>query len=285
MPVITLTTDFGTRDWFVGSMKGVILGLNPAAGIVDLTHEVPPGDIRSGAWALAAGCRDFPAGSIHVAVVDPGVGGARQAIAVRTARYRFIGPDNGLLALALRQEQVREVRRLTNQALFRLPLSRTFHGRDLFAPVAARLSAGLAFGRLGPPTKHYVELDFPEPRTARGVLEGAVVYLDRFGNALTNLSAQWLAGWELAACRVWVRGRVPCPFGESYGAVPEGKPVAVLGSTGRLEIALNRGSAAEALGIRVGDRVTIRRANRRVERGRGRPVVVRRGRRDGDLTF
>lgn len=137
MNIITLTTDFGLADWFVGSMKGVILGINPQARIVDITHDVPAGDIRAGAFALLASYRCFPRNTVHVAVVDPGVGSERAAIAVRTEEYFFVGPDNGVLSFALAHENVQEVRHLQNEMLFRTPVSNTFHGRDIFAPVAA----------------------------------------------------------------------------------------------------------------------------------------------------
>src|SRR5262245_4734331 len=143
MHVITLTTDFGTRDWFAGTMKGVILGINPRATIVDLTHGIPAGDVRTGAFALAAGYRFFPKGTVHVAVVDPGVGGKRGALAVQTANYFFVGPDNGVLSFALRDEKIKAIYRLENRELFMKAVSHTFHGRDVFAPVAAYLSRGI----------------------------------------------------------------------------------------------------------------------------------------------
>src|SRR5208283_126339 len=164
MNLITLTTDFGTRDWFVGTMKGVILSRCPRAAIVDITHEIPAGDIRAGAFALAAGCRFFPKGTVHVAVVDPGVGSARHAIVVQTANYFFVGPDNGVLSFALAKEKIKTIRRLENKGIFLQPVSCTFHGRDIFAPVAARLCRGFPIHKLGPLQKDFVRLPWPEPR-------------------------------------------------------------------------------------------------------------------------
>ncbi len=166
MQLITLTTDFGTRDWFVGTMKGVILSVAPRAAVVDLTQDIPPGDIRGGAFALLAGYRFFPKGTVHDAVVDPGVGKARKAIAVQTARYCFVGPDNGVLSLALANEKIQTIRSLENREYFLHPISRTFHGRDVFAPVAAHLSRGVPIQKLGRGLKDFVRLDWPRPRSS-----------------------------------------------------------------------------------------------------------------------
>ncbi len=149
MRAITLTTDFGLGDWFVGTMRAVILGIHPRANVVDITHGIPPGDIRAGAFALMASCRFFPRGTVHVAVVDPGVGSRRRAIAVRSANHFFVGPDNGVLSWALGLEEIKTIRLLENPEYFLAPVSRTFHGRDIFAPVAAHLSRGLRASRLG----------------------------------------------------------------------------------------------------------------------------------------
>src|SRR5262245_32283700 len=190
MQTITLTTDFGTRDWFVGTMKGVILGIKPRARVVDITHEIAPGDIRGGAFALMASCRYFPKGTLHVAVVDPGVGSRRRAIAVRTANSILIGPDNGVLSWALRGETIQSIRQLENRRYFLEPVSRTFHGRDIFAPVAAHLSRGVALERLGRELHDLVRLPWPEPVKQREEIRGEIVYIDRFGNAITNIRGE-----------------------------------------------------------------------------------------------
>lgn len=257
MGIITLTTDFGTRDWFVGTLKGVILSVAPNATIVDLMHEIPPGDIRAGAFALAAGFRFFPKGTVHVAVVDPGVGSTRSAIAVRTSRYLFVGPDNGVLSFALAGEKIKSIHRLANEEFFLRPVSRTFHGRDVFAPVAAHLSRGVSIGRLGPQQKEFTQLAWPKPRLERGVANGEILYVDRFGNAITNLDANSLR--LSATLEVFAKRRRLCRLEEFYAAVPAGRAVAVVGSSGFLEIAVNGGSAAEKFGLNVGDRITLRR--------------------------
>ena len=258
MSVITLTTDFGTSDWFVGTMKGVIAGITPRCTVVDLTHDLPPGDIRGGAFVLAASYRFFPKGTIHVAVVDPGVGSRRRAIAVQTANGVFVGPDNGVLSWALAKEKIRAIHALENEAYFLQPVSQTFHGRDIFAPVAAHLSRGVPIQKLGPALKEFVRLDWPEPRVRRGGLEGEVVYIDRFGNAITNLEGRLLEGSGRASCEVHAKRRWNCPLKTFYQAVPPKRPVALVGSSGFLEIAVNGGSAERVLGLRIGTRVVLR---------------------------
>jgi S-adenosylmethionine hydrolase len=258
MAVITLTTDFGTRDWFAGTMKGVILRINPRAALVDLTHDIPAGDIRGAAFALAAACRFFPRGTIHVAVVDPGVGSARKAIAVQTPDCVFVGPDNGLLSLALAGQKIVAIRRLENEKFFLKPLSRTFHGRDIFAPVAGHLSRGVPLKQFGLASKTFEKLVWPQPRRRGNRLEGEVIYLDRFGNAITNIADQLLAGTKhLATCEVFGKHRRICPLKDFYQAVPTNKAVALFGSSGYLEIAVNGGSAAKTLGLELGTPVVL----------------------------
>jgi S-adenosyl-L-methionine hydrolase (adenosine-forming) len=253
--VITLTTDFGTRDWFVGTMKGVIAGIVPKAKVIDLTHDLPQGDIRGGAFALAASWRYFPKGTVHVVVVDPGVGSRRQAIAVQTTKGVFVGPDNGVLCWALARERITAMHALENEAYFVQPVSRTFHGRDVFAPVAAHLSLGVPIRKFGPALKDLVRLSWPEPRVRRGGVEGEVVYIDRFGNAITNLESSLLEGSKRASCEVYAKRRRICPLKAFYQAVPPNSPVALVGSSGFLEIAVNGGSAEKVLGVRLGTRV------------------------------
>jgi hypothetical protein len=255
MSLITLTTDFGTEDWFVGTMKGVILKIAPRATVVDITHEIPAGDIRAGAFALAASCRFFPRGTLHVAVVDPGVGGARRALAVQTADYVFIGPDNGVLSCALAKEKIRAVHRLENANYFLLPVSQTFQGRDIFAPVAAHLSGGVSVHKLGPAQKNFFRLSWPKPHVRRGGIEGEVVFIDRFGNAITNIENASLdprSGPEIFAGRQRL-----CRVKEFYQSVPAGQAVAVPGSSGFWEIAVNGGSASAKFGLQIGSRVRV----------------------------
>jgi hypothetical protein len=258
MRTITLTTDFGMGDWFVGTMKAVILGIHPWANVVDITHEIPPGDIRAGAFALMASCRYFPKGTVHLAVVDPGVGSQRRAIAVRTANRFFVGPDNGVLSWALALERIETIRLLENREYFLEPVSRTFHGRDIFAPVAAYLSRGLSAPRLGPELNDYVRLPWPQTTQQRGLVQGEIVHIDRFGNTITNIEAALVSCETVAACEAMGERKLRCPLADFYGAVPLNRPVAVTGSSGLLEIAINGGSAARQFGLKIGDQVTVR---------------------------
>ena len=261
-PLITLTTDFGTRDGYAASMKGVILGIAPEAVVVDITHEIAPGDVRAGAFILMTTSRDFPPGTIHVAVVDPGVGTARKALAVRTARSTFLGPDNGLLSWALRAEGRYEAESIENPRFMRPSVSATFHGRDIFAPAAAHLALGAPFQALGPVVAPR-EAPWITPTPRGEDLEGEVIHVDRFGNAVTNLAlADLLAraplsGWSFEAGGVALGGLVA-----TYGAAEPGVPLVLTGSAGLIEVAVSRGSAAEILGLRPGSPVFARRAAR-----------------------
>jgi S-adenosyl-L-methionine hydrolase (adenosine-forming) len=257
MRLITLTTDFGLSDWFVGAMKGAILSRYPRATIVDITHDIPPGDVRAGAFALMQATPGFPPETIHVAVVDPGVGGDRHAIVIDTHHALFVGPDNGLFSFAVPHPQVRSVRRLANTRLFQHPISRTFHGRDIFAPVAARLAAGYPLSRVGPLLDGFIRLDWPEPKHEDGAVRGEVVSIDRFGNAITNLDVNALARFTSSTPATIRIGRNrTVPLAECYSAVAPGQPLALIGSTGLLEIAVHAGSAAVQLRLQLGSAVT-----------------------------
>jgi len=252
MSIITLTTDFGTRDWFVGSLKGVILGVNPEVTIVDIAHEIPAGDVRAGAFALLASYRCFPRSTVHVAIVDPGVGSHRAAIGVRTADYVFVGPDNGVLSFALGREKVVEIRRLDNDEYFRKPVCNTFHGRDVFAPVAVRLTQNIPFGSLGERLTDYVRLDWPQPRQDGGRIRGEIVYIDHFGNAITNIELA-----DKGVSRLCVPDKLACEAREFYQATPGGQALTLVGSSGFLEIAVNGGNAARMFALTLGDVVEV----------------------------
>jgi S-adenosylmethionine hydrolase len=255
--LITLTTDFGDSDWFVGSMKGVIAGIAPDARVIDINHKVSPGNLVDGAFTLASSSPYFPVGTIHVAVIDPGVGSPRRAIALRTSSAVFIGPDNGVLSWAVRDAPSTEVRSLTNSDWFLEPVSQTFHGRDIFAPVAARLSAGAPFEDAGDPVDDYVVLPWPGVTAGSHQLSGQVVYIDRFGNAITNLSATDFPAGAPRGSDVEVRcGSQRARVHPYYNDVPRGKALAIFGSSGLLELALNGNDFAEQHGIEVGSPVT-----------------------------
>lgn len=273
--IISLTTDFGLEDWFVGTMKGVILGINPEARLIDITHSIPPGNIPAAAFALAASYRFFPKGSVHLAVVDPGVGSLRRAVAVQTQNHFFVGPDNGLLSWALRQERIRAIHSLENPDCFLRSVSATFHGRDIFAPVAAHLSRGIGIQRLGPRLRKLTPIAWPEPRRVGQVTEGEVVYVDRFGNAITNIQKRQIANRARHPISVCLGGRRLCGLGEYYQAAAPGTPVAVFGSSGFLEIAVNAGNAARLFAIHIGQTVRLvspinRQKNEGQKNGSGR---------------
>ena len=261
-PIITFTSDFGLEDWFVGVVHGVIHEICPGARVVDLTHSIAPGAIARAAFVLEAAAPDFPPGAIHLAVVDPGVGTERRAIAVRARGQSFVGPDNGLLEWAL-ADPAAEVRHLTEERFFRHPVSRTFHGRDVFAPVAAHLAAREKFERLGPVIHDPVRMPRPEATWLDGALLGRIVHIDRFGNALTSLEAAAIArafpGVEERNLEVRVGSRSFAGITRSYGDAPVGTVVVVLGSSGRVEIAQVGGAAAVRLGLGEGDPVMVSR--------------------------
>lgn len=266
MQCITLTTDFGQRDGFVGIMKGVILTRAPRARVLDITHDLPPGDVRAAAFVLMNAHRYFPAGTVHVAVVDPGVGGPRRALVARTPRAFYVGPDNGVLSWALSQDPPLEARWIENPKLFLHPVSQTFHGRDVFAPVAAYLCRGGQFSRVGPKAHDWIRLPQPGPlRLSPGVAAGEILYVDRFGNAITNLSVK--RSPEAVPCIegafvVKKRSSIRFPARAFYGAVAPGRPVAVPGSSGFWELAIHGGSAAEKHKLRPGDPVEWRSEQR-----------------------
>jgi S-adenosylmethionine hydrolase len=233
-PLITLLTDFGIEDAYVASMKGVIFSLNPEAVLVDLTHEIPPQDIRAGALNLAAAAPYFPPGTIHLAVVDPEVGGSRRALAAHCRGHLWVGPDNGIFHLVFRQASPVNIVSLENPAYFRSQISATFHGRDLFAPVAAHLSLGVRFG---PRIIDPVCLDWPEPAFTPKALGGEIMYVDRFGNLVSNVRAvefsDWRGGHDVTfkVGSLTIQGLV-----RTYNDVAEGKFLALVGSHGFLEM-------------------------------------------------
>jgi hypothetical protein len=252
--VITLLSDFGTRDAYVAAMKGVILDICPEATIVDVTHEVPPQDVRAGAFLLAEAAPYFPEGTVHVAVVDPGVGSARRPIAVETAKAHLVGPDNGIFQRYLCAAPLRRAVEIASPRYRRPDVSSTFHGRDLFAPAAAHLARGLDLAELGPPARDLAALALPLPRRAPGLLEGEVIHVDRFGNLITNLESQ-----DLGAVRaVEVPGASLAGLARAYADAEPGSLLALVGSGGLLEISMRDGSAAAALGAGRGARVAVR---------------------------
>lgn len=244
-------------------MHGVIHGLCPGARLVDLTHAIPAGDVARAAFVIEAAAPDFVPGTVHLSVVDPGVGTERRALAIRAHGQFFVGPDNGVLEWAFADPGA-EVHALTENRFFRSQVSRTFHGRDVFAPVAAHLACGVPIESFGPVVRDPVRLDRPAPRSEDAALLGAVVFVDRFGNAITNLDAARIAAAfpkvPEDVLEIEVGGRVVHGISRSYGDAPIGTLVAILGSSGRLELAEVGGHASSRFGIGPRDPVRIRRS-------------------------
>jgi S-adenosylmethionine hydrolase len=258
--LITLLTDFGLRDTYVGTMKGVIKGIAPAADLIDLSHDIGPQDIHEGAYALATAFEFFPPGTIHVAVVDPGVGTARQPIAAHIGAWYFVAPNNGLLSYVLAEHPLHQAVVLDNARFHAPKVSRTFHGRDIFAPAAAALANGVPFAQLGSPIKELLSFAVSRPAWSADGLHAHIIYIDRFGNAITDLAETW---WKQNSRKfpvVTVKGlRIP-KISEKYADVRVGEPVALFGSAGRLEIAVRDGSARHQFDLRVGDPVMLSKA-------------------------
>ena len=257
-PVITLLTDFGLKDYFVGAVKGVILEGNPEARIVDITHEIPEHDIEAAAFTVFAVAGSFPAGTIHLAVVDPGVGSSRKPLLILSGGQFFVGPDNGLFSYIMEDDKV--VWELTNTDYFRQPLSQTFHGRDVFAPVAAALSSGVKPETLGKRIAEWVTLPSLKPKQLRDGVEGRVVHIDRFGNCITNLKPADIRAEGIGSVTQLKVGKQRIEsFRRFYGDHAHGgkTPFAIWGSAGFLEISMENRSAAELLEVKRGDKVCI----------------------------
>jgi S-adenosylmethionine hydrolase len=260
-PVVTLLTDFGARDPFVGIMKGVILGICPHAALVDLCHEVPAHDILAGSFLLAMAVKAFPAGTIHVAVVDPGVGGARRALLAEIDDQRFLAPDNGLLTYPLAAARQRRIRHLTSHEYWRHPVSTSFHGRDVFAPVAGHLAAGVECSRFGPEIEDPQCLEIPRlTRSSSGSFRATIVWIDRFGNCITNIAQSDLepvASLVNSTVHVHVGDRPLGRLVACFAEVPPGQAGALLGSAGYLELFCNQGNLAQQWDLTAGDQISV----------------------------
>ncbi len=256
--IITLLTDFGTKDHYVASMKGTILNINPQCTLIDITHHVNPHDIREGAFILANAYSAFPKGTIHLSVVDPGVGGPRKPILLVTANYFFVGPDNGLFTIALKREKVEKVVALTNPKYFLSHMSNTFQGRDLFAPAAAYLSLGVKPKAFGPELDSWVELDFEKPRIREGRLIGKIFHIDTFGNLISNIDEKQLFLYVKDHSFVIRTGRRAIQgLKKGYWEGKGNEPMALIGSGGFLEISIREGNAQKILKLKKGDQILI----------------------------
>ena len=255
--VITLTTDFGCQDPFTGIMKGVIVGINPRARIIDLSHSIAPQDVVSAALTLRHSVGYFPEGTIHVVVVDPGVGGERRPLLIETGERYLIGPDNGVLSLALEQKEPNRVIGLSNPTYHLQPASATFHGRDIFAPVAAYLSLGIPAPAFGEHVKEFVSLSLPTARKSATGIDGEILYIDRFGNLFTNIGESDLAGWPRDQLTISLGTASIRGVAANYSAARDGDYVALINSWGVLEIAVNKDSAQKRMQAKIGDKIQV----------------------------
>ena len=260
-PIITLTTDFGLNDHFVGTMKGVILSIEPEAEIIDICHSVQAFDVLDGALSISQAYSYFPSGTVHMVVVDPGLGTARRPIVVTSERHHFVAPDNGVLSLIYQREDRLSVRHVTGEHYFLQPVSQTFHGRDIFSPVAAYLAKGVDPMKFGDEVTDFVRFSAPKPKPANEhTLRGVVLKVDRFGNLITNITPQdapMLFGANPSGFKIVLGSREITEIKESYAQGTPGEVFVILGSMGFLEIAANRGAAAQLLGVGKGTEVNI----------------------------
>ena len=257
-PIITLTTDLGLDSPYAASMKGVILSIHTDARLVDITHSVPPQDVRHGGWVLAEATPRFPPGTIHLAVIDPGVGTERKIVYAEIDSQRYVAPDNGLLGRLARRTPPTKIIALTRREFWLEPISETFHGRDVMAPVAARLSMGLDPAKLGEPLDRLFELDWPKARVEPQRIVGQVSWIDSFGNLITSICRDELESIPSGtAVRVTCCDRSTDRLVRTYGEASQGSLVALIGSGGELELAIVGGNAARELGLTVGAEVAV----------------------------
>ena len=255
--LITLLTDFGYDDPFVAIMKGVVSRINPAARFIDLSHNVPPQDVFHGALILRSAAPYFPTGTIHVAVVDPGVGSSRRPLLIEAEDASFIGPDNGVLSLALSDKKITRIIELCNKAYFLAPTSATFHGRDVFAPVAAHLSLGVPAEDFGPALADYAKLAWPRSVQGDGSVQGEIIYIDRFGNLITSIAASELRTIAHKPLTISLRSYTLQGLHDNYSSGAGQDLIALINSWQLLEIARFCGSAQLHTGAQVGDKVQI----------------------------
>lgn len=244
MGTIALLTDFGLQDHYVGTMKGVVVSIAPSVSIVDITHAIPPHAIFQAAFTLKSAYRYFPRNTVFVVVIDPGVGSMRKPVIIRTAHYFFIGPDNGVLSLAAYEDGITDMRHIQNTVFFLKPVSHTFHGRDVFAPAAAHITKGTPLRRFGEKINVLKRLAIPRLVKSNNVLKGKVIYTDRFGNLITNIKGddfqKFTKNKKIALC---IKGKKISVVGDSYQSVADGKPLMIKGSSGFMEVSVNKGSA------------------------------------------
>ncbi|MCS7096934.1 MAG: S-adenosyl-l-methionine hydroxide adenosyltransferase family protein [Candidatus Methanomethylicia archaeon] len=263
-PIITLLTDFGLKDSYIAEMKAVIFSICPEVNIVDISHSVEKFNIRMGAYLLTRASKYFPNGTIHVAVVDPGVGGSRRPIVIETSRALYVGPDNGILIPSAMVDGIKHIYLISNEKYMLRTISRTFHGRDIFSPVAAYLAIGVPPSEFGPEIFDPVIPDFAKPIVRGNSIEGEVIYIDDFGNVVTNIFHEHLNSIGIHdgdVISIIINNRcLIFRMCKSYCEVPIGHPLAIIGSGEQLELSINQGSAAIFFKISIGDKLILRKA-------------------------
>ncbi|HKK25782.1 MAG TPA: SAM-dependent chlorinase/fluorinase [Gracilimonas sp.] len=255
--IITLTTDFGLQDHYVSAMKAVMLGIAPDVRFVDVSHEIPAQDIMAGAWVVKNTAFLYPPGTVHLVVVDPGVGTSRHPIALKIRDQYFVGPDNGIFSLLFKEYEY-EAYKLNNSTYWAQGLSNTFHGRDVFAPVSAHLSTGVSLDEVGEPIDDLVTYHWAVPIADKDGLQGWVVHIDRFGNLITNISDKLIEDHlKRKTVKIYVGNTMLNKVVSTFGDVEEGEPAAFIGSSGMLEIGINKGNAARMLSVDKGAQISI----------------------------
>jgi len=257
--IITLTTDFGLCDWFVGTMKGVILSIAPQSTIVDINHNIPQGDIKAAAFSLLSSFRYFPENTIHVVVIDPSVENKRKAIVVKTKRYWFVAPNNGVLSYALNTHEIVDIWQIENDQLTLKRTGNTFHGRDVFAPIAAYIAIGIEPTQIGKKLKGLVKIRLPVPEISENKIDGEIIYIDHFGNAITNIPFKKES--DFLGCTVIAGNRIIGKVHNFYAAVDKGMPLAVPGSTGFVELAVRDGDISKKYNLKIGTKVELLKTN------------------------
>ena len=259
--IITLLTDFGLRDHFVASMKGVMLGLNPAITLVDISHLVPPQDIRTGAFLLGQAYSSFPSGTIHLAVVDPGVGTTRRVLAATAGGHYFVAPDNGILSYVQKAEEDFHAYEVTADHYYRKPVSNTFHGRDIFAPIAAWISRDIPMHQIGDELPEPVGIKIPTPaRVKENLIQATVMAIDHYGNMITNMTPGHLPEFDPAQplpFKILAGKKEITTYYDNYGEAKQGEVFIIEGSTGHIEISMRGASAAAALGLKAGNPIGV----------------------------
>ena len=252
--IISFTTDFGDSDGYVGIMKGVIMSIHPTARLIDISNQIPKHDVRAAAFLLQYSYHYFPVGTVHLAIVDPGVGSSRRPIAVETRDYFFIAPDNGILQFIFQKEEILNVVHIQNKKYMAENISATFHGRDIFSPAAAHLSKGLSINKLGTQISDFETANITSPIIDSEKIIGSIVYIDHFGNLITNIPGDLLYGKSFS---LTFSGHKIEKLTESYSRGLQSQPCAIIGSSGYLEIAVNQQSAEQLLNAAIGDRISI----------------------------